>query len=96
LRYIKFKSRAKSKHLQLQCVVEIGTPGSEGGDDISEDAIIVLFPKRPGHHCNNFYEKRLSKIFFAFSNMLKKSRSKFHWMLAYCQQSELKGHSNRR
>jgi hypothetical protein len=41
-----------------------------------------LFPNNPTHHCNNFHKKHLPKIFFASSNMLKKSRSKFHWMPA--------------
>jgi hypothetical protein len=50
LRYTKLKSRAKSKRLQLQRVVETNPPGSERGDNISEDAVIALFPNGPSHH----------------------------------------------
>jgi hypothetical protein len=61
LRYIKLKSRAKSKPLQLQRVIETDPLWSEGGDDISEDATIALFSKIPGHHRNNFHEKTSAK-----------------------------------
>jgi hypothetical protein len=55
------KSRAKSKLLQLQHVIETKPPGSERGDDIPEDAVISVFPNGPSHHRNNFHEKTSAK-----------------------------------
>lgn len=60
---MKLKGRAKSKHLQLQRVVETNPARMEGRDDVSKDAVISLFPDGPSHHSHNFHEELPAKSF---------------------------------